>query len=420
MSQRQLAQIHTMANKADAKVVYLGDALQLQAVEAGKPFELAQRHGMETAHMTEISCQKTPQMKAVVAAMVGSDRVEPGQRLTDASLNGNAPAFEAMDRAGMVREVPGKADAVLNTLVQDVMAMPKNERERTLVITAFNRDRKAINEGIRDLMRSRHELQGSDHQQVVYESKGWTRAMIKEAQYYEAGDVVRFGRDYKTIDASKGQYSQVVAVDAYQGLVTLERDDGSRIAWHPHRHNNVEVYNVEPRAIAAGDNIRITRNEADKTAGTAATRLKNGEVAHVETLNGNMATIRVGEGNQAVRRELDLGAHPNRHWDHAYASTVHASQGRTEYRAVLHIRAAEAESERKQQRALHDMAKVFGERSFYVSATRATHELSIYTNSKDLAAAVVTGKQDKTSAVETLQRASVHPPPARSPGEFAR
>ena len=55
LSQHHKAKLDLMAERADAKVVYLGDMLQLQAVEAGKPFELAQRDGMETAYMTEIS-----------------------------------------------------------------------------------------------------------------------------------------------------------------------------------------------------------------------------------------------------------------------------------------------------------------------------------------------------------------------------
>jgi hypothetical protein len=49
------------------------------------------------------------------------------------------------------------------------------------------------------------------------------------------------------------------------------------------------------------------------------------------------------------------------------------------------------------------MAKVFGDRSFYVGATRASHELRIYTNDKAMAARAVTARQDKTSAVETIQ-----------------
>jgi hypothetical protein len=51
------------------------------------------------------------------------------------------------------------------------------------------------------------------------------------------------------------------------------------------------------------------------------------------------------------------------------------------------------------------MAKVFGNRSFYVGSTRASHELSIYTNDKAVAAKAVSAQQDKTSAVETLHRA---------------
>ena len=50
------------------------------------------------------------------------------------------------------------------------------------------------------------------------------------------------------------------------------------------------------------------------------------------------------------------------------------------------------------------MAKVFGDRSFYVGATRASHELRIYTNDKTVAAKAVAAKQDKTSAVETIRQ----------------
>lgn len=94
----------------------------------------------------------------------------------------------------------------------------------------------------------------------------------------------------------------------------------------------------------------------------------------------------------------------NKHWDHAYAQTVHASQGATQHRAIFHIRAPQTESEKKQERALENMAKVFGDRSFYVGATRASHELRIYTNDKAVAAKAVAAKQDKTSAVETLRQ----------------
>ena len=71
---------------------------------------------------------------------------------------------------------------------------------------------------------------------------------------------------------------------------------------------------------------------------------------------------------------------------------------------MFHIRAPEHANEHQLARELQNMAKVFGDRSFYVGTTRASHELTIYTNDKDVARLAVTGKQDKTSAVETMER----------------
>jgi ATP-dependent exoDNAse (exonuclease V) alpha subunit len=397
LSQRQKAQLDHMAEKAGAKVVYLGDTLQLQGVEAGKPFELAQRDGMETAYMTEINRQKTADLKQAVDIITGRDKLGDGQRLTQVELNNNARAFEYMDKAGMIREIPEKSEEdkgkLVAAVVQDILKLDKAERERTIVITAYNEDRKAINAGVREGLKERGELSRNEDTREILVSKGWTRAMQKEAQYYEAGDVVRFGRDYQQIDAKKGEYMRVAAVDAPNGTVMLRKEDGSVIAWQPKKHNKIEVYEADKRELAKGDLIRITRNEGE---------FKNGEVARVTAVAGDKVTLELKQGKDVSLHEVDLSR--NKHWDHAYASTVHASQGATQHRAIFHIRAPQTESERKQERALENMAKVFGDRSFYVGATRASHELRIYTNDKAVAARAVAAKQDKTSAVETIQR----------------
>lgn len=397
LAQRQKAQLDHMAEKAGAKVVYLGDTLQLQAVEAGKPFELAQREAMETAYMTEINRQKTADLKAAVDIITGRDLLENGQRLTQVELNNNARAFAFMDQAGMIREIPERSTEdtgkLQTALVEDLLKLDKTERERTIVITAYNEDRLAINAGVREGLKAQGELSRHEDTREVYVSKGWTRAMQKEAQYYAAGDVVRFGRDYQQIAAMKGEYMRVAVVDAPNGTVVLQKEDGATIAWQPRKHNKIEVYAVDKRALAKGDLIRITRNEG---------AFKNGEVARVTSVAGDQVTLELKQGKDVSLHQLDLSR--DKHWDHAYAQTVHASQGATQYRAIFHIRAPQTESERKQEKALESMAKVFGDRSFYVAATRASHELRIYTNDKAVAAKAVAGKQDKTSGVQTIQR----------------
>lgn len=402
LSQRQKAQLDHMAAKAGAKVVYLGDKLQLQAVEAGKPFELAQKDGIETAYMTEISRQKTPELKAAVDIIIGRDQVPEGGRLTAMELKNNARAFEHIDKAGMVKEIkdaPGegaKGAAVVQAVVRDVLEMSKAEREQTIVITPYNADRHAINAGVREGLKVSGEVSRDEQTKEILVSKGWTRAMTKESQYYKAGDVVRFGRDYKQIEASKGEYARVVSTDAPNGRVMLQKDNGGQIAWEPRKHNNVEVYDSDAREVSKGDLIRMTRNEGE---------FKNGEVARVAEIHGDKVTLELKQGDTVSRHGVDLSQ--SKHWDHAYASTVHASQGSTQYRAMFHIRAPETPNERKEEKELANMAKVFGNRSFYVGTTRASHELRIYTNDKAGAAKAISAQQDKTSAVETLHKGDI-------------
>lgn len=392
LSQRQKAQLDNMANKAGAKVVYLGDKNQLQGVEAGKPFELAQNHGMETAHMTEISRQKTPELKAVIDTLTGRDRLQPGERLTNVELKHNSRAFAAMNAAGMVKV--HEADAIIDAIVKDVTSMSKAERERSLVITPYNKFRTEINEGVRAALKANGELPANESNHRILVSEGNTRAMIKESQYYEPGQIVRFGRDYKAIAAAKGEY-MTVAAKAPGGVVILEKDDGTTIAWEPRKHNSVEVYAAEQRGLVEGDLIRLTRNEG---------LLKNGEVARIVGIEGSVATLEMTSPTGNTKHIVDLDK--NQHWDHAYAVTVHASQGSTKQDVKFHIpipEEREGESDRAQQKALDAMAKIFGDRGFYVGATRASHDLTVYTSDLGKAAEIVGGVQDKTSALETLE-----------------
>lgn len=399
LSQRQKAQIDHMAEKSGARVVYLGDRLQLQAVEAGKPFEMAQKGGITTAHMTEISRQQTAPLIEAVGLITGRGEGDADRRITDIELKHNARAFEFMDQQGMVREVKGKDGELVAAVVGDILKLSRIERDRTIVITPYNEDRKAINAGVREGLKASGDIVGREDMREILTSKGWTRPMLKEAQYYKAGDVVRFGRDYLQIEAKKGEYLRVAAVDARDGVVTLTKPDGSTLAWQPAKHNKVEVYEADQRPLAQGDLIRMTRNQGE---------LKNGEIGRITALMEDHATISVKEGARMTEHRVNLST--ARHWDHAYASTVHASQGATQHRTIFHIRAPESDSEFKQAKQLEGMAKVFGDRSFYVASTRASHELSIYTNDKALAARAVGMKQDKTSAVESIQKAENHRP----------
>ncbi len=392
-SQRQKAQLDYMAAKAGAKVVYLGDSLQLQGVEAGKPFELAQKEGqIQTAYMTEISRQKGEDVKEAVGIIVGRDKLEPGQRLTEVELTENTRAFNYLVEKGHVKET----EDLVGSVVKDVLSKTQEQREHTIVITAYNKDRKAINEGVRAGLKEQGLVSRDEQTKEVFVSKGWTRAMMKESQYYKDGDVVRFGRDYQKMGVGKGEYARVISGDASgTGGVVLRREKtGETLYWEPKKNNNAEVYNSETRGVSKGDVIRLTRNEGI---------FKNGEVATVAAVQGEQVVLAVKVGNDISLHEISLGT--NKHWDHAYVSTVHASQGTTKQEATLAIRPPSDENEKKEALAMGRMAKVFGDRAFYVGVTRASQKITIYTTDKDVAAKAVGVKQDKTSALQTINKA---------------
>ena len=105
--------------------------------------------------------------------------------------------------------------------------------------------------------------------------------------------------------------------------VMLEGKDGQSVAWAPNRlaarSGGVEVYRAEEMELRAGDRVRWTRNDA-------GLGLVNSQTAEVAAVAGSKVTFRLGDG-----RMLDLapGDPQLRHIDRAWASTVHAFQGRT-------------------------------------------------------------------------------------------
>ncbi|KVD94669.1 AAA family ATPase [Burkholderia stagnalis] len=386
LAQRQLAQIHNLADKANAKVVYLGDKLQLQGVEAGKPFELAQDHGIATAHMTDINRQKTPHMQEAVNIITGRNHLKAGERLSELELKRNAQSFDYLIRQGKVTET----EDVVGDAVSHGLAMSSEVRAESIIITPLNKDRVAINNGIREGLQIRGELSRDESDHTILVSKGWTRAMIKEAQYYKEGDVVRFNRDYQQIDASKGDYARVLGVDHELGVVTIEKRNGTRLDWEPAKHNKVEVYEGEARKLAVGDLIRLTRN--DDT-------FKNGETGKVVELVGERAVLEVSDRTSTMHHAVNLST--NQHWDHAYTATVHAAQGASKSHVVFAINLPESDSEnpRKDQEMLEGFARVFGDRSYYVGVTRASHDIAIVTNDVAKARRAITQQQDKTTSI---------------------
>ena len=286
------------------KLVLVGDAKQLDAVDAGKPFAQLQQAGMKTAVMDEIMRQRDPELKAAVEASLAGDI---------------GKAFEKL--GGNVAEV--RPDNIAGAVAARWLGLSPEERERTGVMAPSHELREGINAHIRERLAREGRIAGPALHTQRLVSRGYTNAEKALAANYSPGDVVAFHRPYKRLGVEKGDERSVVRVDHRRRIVHLEGPDGATVAWKPSeiggRRGGAEVYHPETIELRAGDRIRWTRNDADLG-------LVNSGAADVAGVRNGRVTFTLEDGGKLT---LTPGDPQLRHLDHAWASTVHSFQGRT-------------------------------------------------------------------------------------------
>ena len=103
------------------KVVLVGDVRQHQAVEAGRPFEQLQQHGMTTAALTENVRQRNKDLKQTVDELAARNTPE---------------AVDQLITRGKVIEIADERER-FQAIAQDYAKSPNG----TLVISPANRER---------------------------------------------------------------------------------------------------------------------------------------------------------------------------------------------------------------------------------------------------------------------------------------
>ena len=323
------------------RVVLVGDAKQLDAVDAGKPFAQLQRAGMKTAVMDEIMRQRDPELKAAV----------------EASLAGEiGKAFETL--GSNVAEV--KADNIAGAVAARWLRLSPEEREHTGVMAPSHELRQAINGHIRERLAREGRIHGPALLGERLVSYGYTNAEKALAANYTRGDVVAFHRSYKRIGVEKGDERQVVGVDHERREVLLDGGDGGTVRWKPDeiggRGGGSEVYRAEAIELRAGDRARWTRNDT-------GLGLVNSRTAEVAAVGNGKVSFRLEDGRML---SLNEGDPQLRHLDHAWASTVHAFQGRTVDNVIAAMEA--------------NHPHLTTQKSFYVEISRARDRAELVTD----------------------------------------
>lgn len=368
MSAKDAAALLRAAEKADARVVLVGDVAQLGSVEAGESFRQLQAAGMQTHVLDDIVRQSNKDALTAVYQ----------------SLDGDArAAMQSIERSGQIIEEKD-ASARRDRIAADYLALDQGERKETLVIDPTRAGRAELNTKIRDGLRAEGTLSGPEIAATALDKKDLSAAEAKDASRYEAGDLVRFGASVKGPGIKAGEFYRVEEIDySKKTVVLMPESGGSPVRWQPGRGGSktVEAYKEDQAKVAVGERLQWTKNGSQPG-------LSNGQRLTVEGVANHVVTVRDTAGR---RHEIDTSKREGQHFRHAYASTVNAAQGQTSQRVLANLST--------EQRGL------LSQRSYYTTISRAKEDIRLYSDDKQaVARQIERNSGQRQTALEDIKK----------------
>ena len=349
VSRQDLLRFYRRAQQDEARTLAVGDPRQLQAVQAGNPFEqLLRGNAFRQASITQINRQKDPALLAIAEAFARGD-AEEGLRLADPYLReiplpDPAPGQKKLDKTAR-QEVLARAASA------SYLRLPVEERGQTLVLAASNGTRRIANAEIRRGLIDRGELGQESVMITALDKVSLSVAHQAQAAFYRPGQVVELGRAESGVGERGTRWRIVGTENSKLQVVPLHAEAKAPVHLRP--STKLQLFDVRPMELREGDQILFRQNDKGRDID-----LRNGDDAVIAIRDGKaFATLR--DGRQVPLRTSEV-------MDYGYCRTVHASQGATVDRAIVI-----AESSRA------------GANLGYVALSREKHNLEILTDDKE-------------------------------------
>ncbi len=305
-SNEQGAELLKVAERHQARVVFLGDARQHTAVEAGDFLRVIETHSkLQRVELTAIRRQEHKAYRGAVRCLAaGAARV----------------GLERLDEMGWVRDA---GPNYLRTAAEEFMRVSEDGRQlgRVLAVTPTWAEHEVLTAELRKQLKARG-IVGAGEVITVHDPLKWTRAQTRSARNYTPGMVVTFNR---TAGGHRsGESCEVVRVTR-NGVFLRGAQDEEPL---PLRSGSFSVSRTRSLEVANGDRLLIRANDR-------RSKLINGEILTV-------ARIRMGIIEATDGRRIDTGRF--RALTHGYAVTSHAAQSKTVDHVVVAAQRLNAKS----------------------------------------------------------------------------
>ena len=361
-----------------ARVALVGDTKQLRAVDAGQPFRILQRAGMETAVMDEVLRQRDPEL---LDAVRQSREGAPG-----AAIEGLGERVREAARGELGAEAGRRW-----------LALDPGDRAETAIMAPTHAIRRETNDAVRAGLEDEGALHGASLRIERLVDRRLTRAQAADLRSWEPGDTVVFHRD-----AYGCREDDVCTVTGTEdGMVVLATPGGER-RFRPSGNSAwwCRLHDTEGIEIRAGDRIRWTRNRTSRPGRLRRTELVNGGEAEVVAIEARRVRFRNPDGHAFALSRDDVQL---RHLDHAYCTTVHAAQGRTARGAI----------------AVLESAGAVDQALFHVELSRASENFLLITDDREGLVEALEGRPGGDDGA--LEALGIDParPPVVDPETFA-
>ncbi|ELI5720924.1 conjugative transfer relaxase/helicase TraI [Vibrio fluvialis] len=381
-SNTQLAEFVKMIDATEnARAVWLGDMKQIQAIAAGKPFQLAIERGvLQTAYMKDIVRQSSEPLLKAVQSFIDTDvygavnALKEQPELSSSQYAVEPPRLFKNELAALDRKQHiVSTDNPYALAAAEYMSRTKESRENTIVILYTNDERDSFTSLIRPQLKENGELQGDDKNFSRLRTLGVEETAMKAISSYKKGDV------YSVVD----QYYVIADVNKDARAVTLVDEDGNKKVMLPEFENHKYSQLWEPSSMPLAEGDSIVWRKTDASRGITG----NEQFTVVNTDNDvlSIQSKKSGEVLNLDNREL-----ANQHWDYGYTRTANLAQGSTFKNGISIVQSD---------------AKLTDVRRAYIDSSRAVEHMMLFTDDeKGLLQKWIQTDSDKLSALDIVEK----------------
>lgn len=363
---KHILDIMSLAHHFNARVVFQGDKRQLSAVGWGKLFELMQQNGMATANINKIYRQKTKDLQEAVQSTLDRNYSRVTQILKDS-------VFEEKDP--------------IRSLVNKWSGQDKEEKDRSLIVIPDIKSKDKATKLIRSELKKTKELESHGIEFSLLRDARLSDSQKIDGRFFKKNHIIKFNKDIPEAGINRGDIFTVT--DIYdKGRLEITRKDGKKrevdtrkLKLNKFSH---DVFTERKGELSKGDKIKW--NRTDKSIG-----LKNGYKGSVKNIDEKNKKITVEWENGKVTEHDNTEKHTI---DYNYVNTAFIAQGQDEKNIFAVLSEKRARS-------------LVNEKSFYVTLTRARHNISLFTESKNKLSQIISRPFEKTSALEVANHHSI-------------